>query len=365
MAELTGIGADTLDWYTQWYLRDEPRLEAANAAVVNEHHLQPFANHWGGGTLSSSDGLRLPMRGRSLTARALSRYFLDQGVTTYCHVSDQHSTYGTQVIVSTERDGLYVLDEILGNTTELPIVEHTTDTHGQLLATFALFDLVGRKLSPRIAKITDKPLWRPHPPGHYSRWPLAGPLLSGHVQTRIIEEQWDELARVAGSLKLGYVSASLLVARLQASARQHPLAKALLEYGKLLRTVHALRWFTDEAFRRRIGRQLNKGESLNELRRFIAYANAGKEKYRRHEDQTAQAHCLTLVVNICILSTTWYLQDAVQAHRADGHDVGDAVITHISPGHFEALNPYGTHNIDVAAVLGRGRRRPLRLPAGG
>lgn len=364
MAEPTGISADTLDWYIQWYLRDEPRLEAANATVVNEHHHQPFANIWGGGTLSSSDGLRLPMRGRSLTARVLSRYFLDQGVTTYTHVSDQHSPYGTQVIVSTDRDGLYVLDEILGNTTELPIVEHTTDTHGQLLATFALFDLVDRKLSPRIAKIADKPLWRPHPPSHYARWPLAGPLLGHHVQTDVIEEQWDELVRVAGSLKLGYVSASLLVARLQAGGRQHPLAKALLECGKLLRTVHALRWFTDEAFRRRIGRQLNKGESLNGLRRFIAYANAGKEKYRRHEDQTAQAHCLTLVVNICVLSTTWYLQDASEAHQADGHEVGDEVIANISPGHFEALNPYGTHSIDVAAVLGRGQRRPLRTPRG-
>ena len=48
------------------------------------------------------------------------------------------------------------------------------------------------------------------------------------------------------------------MARLQAAARQHPLAKALVEYGKLLRTLHALRWFTDEAFRRRIGRQLTR-----------------------------------------------------------------------------------------------------------
>ena len=362
MSELTGIGADTLDWYTQWYLREEPPLEAANAAVVNEHHRHPLARHWGGGTLSSSDGLRLPMRGKSLTARALSRYFLHEGVTTYCHVSDQHSTYGTQVIVSTDRDGLYVLDEILGNTTELPIVEHTTDTHGQLLATFALFDLVGKQLSPRIAKIIDKPLWRPHAASHYTQWPLAGPLLAAHAQIELIDEHWDELARIAGSLKLGYVSAALLVARLQAGARQHPLAKALLEYGKLLRTLHALRWFTDEAFRRRIGRQLNKGEALNDLRRFLAFADSGKEKYRRHEDQTAQAHCMTLVVNICILSTTWYIQDGIDAHRADGHDVSDEVIAQISPAHFEALNPYGTHNIDVAGILGRGRRRPLRPP---
>lgn len=293
--------------------------------------------------------------------QALSRYFLREGVTTYCHVSDQHSTYDTQVIFSADRDGLYVLDEILGNTTELPIIEHTTDSHGQLLATFALSDLVGRRLSPRIAKITHKPLWRSHPASHYTAWPAAEHLLWQRAQIELIDEQWDELARIAGSLKLGYVSASLLVTRLQASAHQHPLAKALLEYGKLLRTLHALRWFTDEAFRRRIGRQLNRGEALNDLRRFIAYANAGKEKYRQHEDQTAQANCLTLVVNICILSTTWYIQDAIDAHQADGHEVSDEVIAQISPAHFEAINPYGTHNIDVAGVLGRGGRRPLKV----
>lgn len=360
MAELTAIPVDTLDWYVHTYLRDEPALRAANALVVNHHHRHPLASAWGGGTLSSSDGLRLPMRGKSLTARALSRYFVDEGVTAYLWVSDQHSTYGTQIIVPTERDGLFTLDEILGNTTELPIEEHATDTHGQLLVTFALYDLVGLRLSPRIANLTERQLWRPHPPGRYGQWPRAGPLLGHHAQIDLIAEHWDEFLRVAGSLKLGYVSASLLVAKLQAGARQHPLAKALLEHGKLLRTVHALRWFTDEAFRRRIGRQLNKGEALNDLRRFLAFAHSGEERYRHHGDQTAQALCLTLVTNACILSTTGYIQDAVDAERADGREVSDQAIAHISPGHFEAINPYGTHPIDVAAIFERNGRRPLR-----
>ena len=43
------------------------------------HHAHPLATLWGGGTLSSSDGQRFPQRGRSLTARAPSRYFLDDG----------------------------------------------------------------------------------------------------------------------------------------------------------------------------------------------------------------------------------------------------------------------------------------------
>jgi TnpA family transposase len=72
MAELTGISVDTLDWYTRWYLREQT-LRLAGAAIVNAHHRHPLAKVWGGGTLSSSDGLRLPMQGRSLTARFLSR----------------------------------------------------------------------------------------------------------------------------------------------------------------------------------------------------------------------------------------------------------------------------------------------------
>ncbi|MGH2652302.1 MAG: Tn3 family transposase, partial [Actinomycetota bacterium] len=47
MAELTGIHPDTLDWYTEYYLRDEASLRAANAAIVNAHHRHPLAQVWG------------------------------------------------------------------------------------------------------------------------------------------------------------------------------------------------------------------------------------------------------------------------------------------------------------------------------
>jgi hypothetical protein len=117
----------------------------------------------------------------------------------------------------------------------------------------------------------------------------------------------------------------------------------------------------DEAFRRRIGRQLNLGESLNDLRRFIFFAHRGKVRYPRHDDQTTQAHCHSLVVNACVLSTTGYLQDAIDAQRAEGHPVSDEAISHLSPGHYEPINPYGTLNFDVADVTTR-PRRPLRCP---
>jgi TnpA family transposase len=83
-----------------------------------------------------------------------------RGTTTYTHVSDQHSTYGTKVIPTTWREAVAVLDEIFGNPTDLPIAEHTTDTAGQTLATFAIFDLAGLQFSPRIRDIGRLQLYR-------------------------------------------------------------------------------------------------------------------------------------------------------------------------------------------------------------
>jgi len=65
----------------------------------------------------------------------------------------------------------------------------------------------------------------------------------------------------------------------------------------------------------------------------------GTVRYPHHDDQTTQAHCHTLVVNACILSTTGYLQDAIDACHAEGHQISDAAIAHLSPAHFEAINP--------------------------
>ncbi len=34
--------------------------------------------------------------------------------------------------------------------------------------------------------------------------------------------------------------------------------RSLQEYGKLIKTIHILRWYVDEAKRRRLNRQLNR-----------------------------------------------------------------------------------------------------------
>jgi TnpA family transposase len=350
MAKVCGISYDVLAWTQEWYVREET-LRAANTALVNYHHRLPLTRVFGGGTMSSSDGQRFPTKGKSLTARALSRYFADEGRSTYTHVSDQHSNYGTKVLVATHREAHYVLDELLGNATDLPITEHATDTHGVTLVNFALFDLVGLQLSPRIRDLGKVTLYRTGPPAEFARrYPKAGPLLTQRLNAELITACWDDLLRVAGSLKFGNATASLVVGKWSAAARQNTLAAALKEYGALRRTIHAARYLADPTYRRKIARQLNKGESLHALRRDLHYAHQGAVRGRHLIQQTEQAWCLTLLTNAVVGWTTEYYGLAVAQLRAEGRRVDDELLAHISPAHSENANFLRGHP-------GRRRRR--------
>ncbi|WSG61149.1 transposase [Nocardia sp. NBC_01730] len=319
----------------------EETLRAANLAIIDYHQRFPLTGTFGAGTLSSSDGQRFPIRGKSVTARGLSRYFANEGLSSYTHVTDQHATYGTKIIVATKRESHYVLDEILGNATDLPITEHATDTHGVTLVNFGLFDLLGMQLSPRIRDLGRITLYRPGPRSEAeTRFPHAGPLLTRRTNLDLIAEHYDDLLRLAGSLKFGHATASLLVGKLSASSRQNTLAAALKEYGALRRTIYAAKYLSDPDYRRKISRQLNKGESLPALRRDLLYAHEGMIRVRHLEAQTEQAWCLTLATNAVIAWTTEYYGLAVEQIRRTGRRIDDEVLAHISPAHTTSSAPW-------------------------
>lgn len=188
---------------------------------------------------------------------------------------------------------------------------------------FALFDLLGLQCAPRIRDLGDQrrawlgrvPDDRPHRPG-----------CTGSIDQAPILAHWDDLLRVAGSLKRGWVTASLLIGKLQTYPRQNALARALQEYGKRIKTCFLLRCLTSEEERRRITRQLNKGEALHALRRFLFFANEGKIRCPQLEEQANQAGCLTLVTNAVVTWNTVYMAAArTRSSTARRRDTSTAI----------------------------------------
>jgi TnpA family transposase len=253
--------------------------------------------------------------------------------------------------VPTAREAHFVLDDFLGNATDLPVAEHATDTHGATLINFALFDLVGKALIPRMRDLTRVILVRDDTPAETRKaYPHAGPLLGARWNEALIGDCWPDLLRMAGSLKYGQATASLIVGKWSAASRQNTLAAALKEWGMLRRTIHTARYLSNPVYRRKISRQLNKGESLHALRRDLHYAQQGTIT-RAHLAE--QAWCLTVLTNAVVAWTTEYYSRAVLELRSQGRSVPDEVLAHIPPGHSDNINFFGVINVDVEAELAK------------
>ena len=358
MAQSANLSYRKLAWTTNWYVREET-LKEAMTTLVNFQCQHPLAQLWGGGTLSSSDGQRFPVSGKVRNATALPKYFgYGRGITFYTWTSDQYAQYGTKVISSTVRDATYVLDEILDNETELNILEHTTDTAGYTDLVFALFDLLGMRFSPRIRDIGDQQLYRLVDDN--ALYPNLDFRLTGRINLDRIQPRWENMLRVAGSLKLGWVTASLLISKLQAYPRQNKLTQVLQEYGRLIKTIFILKYLKSESYRRRIGAQLNKGEKLHELRSFLVFGEEGKIRRKQEEAQQNQAGCLNLLTNAVIVWNTVYMQAVIDALAREGYEIKEDDLAHLSPARHEHINRYGRYRFDVDFATTLDNLRPLR-----
>ena len=240
-------------------------------------------------------------------------------------------------------------------------MEHTTDTHGYTESIFALFDVVGFRFTPRLRDLGRQRLY---PSGGLDmhRYPHLQPYVRQRIRRPRILDWWEECLRVAGSIRLGWVTASLFVQKLHASPRKSALARALQEYGRLIKTLHILRWYAQPADRRRITRQLNKGEALHDLRAFLMVANQGHFRRKRPEDLTHQALCLNLVTNAVIVWNTVSMAAVVEQLRQEGVVVHESDLAHVWPTRYAHINVYGKYHFNVEEGWGRQGLRPLRQP---
>lgn len=78
------------------------------------------------------------------------------------------------------------------------------------------------------------------------------------INLKSIRTQWNEVLRLATSIKQGRVTASLMLRKLGSYPRQNGLAVALRELGRVERTLFILSWLQSVDFRRPVHAGLNK-----------------------------------------------------------------------------------------------------------
>jgi TnpA family transposase len=359
MAESSkGLTHARLVWTAEWHVRDET-YAAALAAVIDAHHAHPVAQLWGPGDTSSSDGqfFRAGSHGEA-RSEINARYGPDPGVLFYTHVSDRYAPFHTKVIAATAGEAAHVLDGLLHHESRIVIREHYTDTAGATDHVFGLCHLLGFRFAPRLRDLADRRLYVLDRTADYG---CLEPLIAGPVRTLLVEESWDELLRLAASVKRGAVAPSVMLKKLAAYPRQNGLAKALRELGRIERTLFALDWLEDPALRRRSHGGLNKGESHHSLKRAVFFSRLGELRDRTFENQGYRASGLNLVAAAIVLWNAVYLARAADALRARGDVVPDDLLAHVAPLGWEHVGLTGDYSW-ADALSGPPRFRPLRDP---
>jgi TnpA family transposase len=179
------------------------------------------------------------------------------------------------------------------------------------------------------------------------------------LNVKVIEQTFDEILRLAASIKQGQVTASLILRKLSSYPRQNSLAVALRELGRIERTLFMLQWLRDPALRRRVTAGLNKGEARNALARAVFLNRLGEIRDRSFENQRYRASGLNLVVAAITLWNTVYLERAVKALRED-RTVEDHLLQHLSPLPWDHIHLTGDYHWHANKRVAKGGFRPLR-----
>ena len=288
------------------------------------------------------------------------KYYLERGVTWYNMLSDQFSGLNAAVVPGTLRDSLVILALLLEQETELEPMEVMTDTAAYSDAVFGLFWLLGYQFSPRLADIGGARLWRIDRSADYG---ALNSIAASKINLSLILQNWPDLIRLAGSLKLGHIRAAGVMRMMQVKDKPTTLARALTELGRIVKTLHILRYIDDPAFRRRILVQLNRQEFRHSLGRKLFLGERGEIRNPLRQGQEEDLGVFGLVLNAIAHWNAVYMQEVIRQLEREGGAVEPIDQARLSPIMWRHINFLGRYDFSLPEVVAKGRLRPLQNPS--
>jgi TnpA family transposase len=109
------------------------------------------------------------------------------------------------------------------------------------------------------------------------------------------------------TIKVKHASASTLFKRLSSYAKDHPLYRALKEFGRIIKSIFILTYYDDVKLRQSIEKQLNKVELSHKFSKAIFFANNQEFQFGEKHDQEINIACMSLIQNCIVLWNYLYL----------------------------------------------------------
>jgi TnpA family transposase len=325
------INPHELENTTSWYFNHENIIRANDKILSLLDRLQIPKLFIRNQTVThtSSDGQKFGIGVDSLNAGYSYKYFgQNKGVSIYSFIDECHRLFYSTVINSAEREAAYVIDGLMHNDVVQSDI-HSTDTHGYSEMIFGVTHLLGISFAPRIKNFQEQNLYS-------FESPSALKALGYHVlptetiNLKLISDQWDQILRFITTIKLKENTASQLFRRLSSYSKQHPLYRALKQFGRIIKTLFLLRYIDDVELRQMIEKQLNKLESSNKFGKAVFHGNNQEFQLSTKEEQLIADGCKRLIENAIICWNYIYLSKMI--HDTSSDEERESLINTIKSG---------------------------------
>ena len=300
--------------------------------------------------ITASDGQKLGAHGESvLAARSFKFFGREQGITVYTFRDIHEFLYHSTIFSPTDREAWYAIDGMMHNTVVRSDM-HTVDTHGVTKLTFATMHFLGIFFAPRIAGLDKRKFYAFCKRKHYQEQGFR--LLPDEgINREIINEHWEDILRFMATIILKVTPASQLFERLNSYSHQHPLYKALKEFGQIMETLFILRYVDEVDIRQAIEKELNKLEHTNRFAKAVFHDNNHEFRQETREEQLVAEGCKRLIENAIILWNYLHLSEKVAATPAGRERDGLLLqIRHSSMACREHVNMLGEYDFSDERV---------------
>ena len=325
-------------------------LRAALSAVVNAILKVRQPHIWGEITTAcASDSKKFGAWDQNLLTEWHIRY-RGPGIMVYWHVEKKSTCIYSQVKRCSSSEVAAMIEGVLRHCTEMAVKKNYVDSHGQSEVAFAFCSLLGFELLPRLKNIHSQKLYRCEAgkPQEYSN---LQPILARPIDWELIQKQYDEIVKYATALRLGMAEAEAILRRFTQEGPKHPTYLALLELGKVQKTIFLCRYLQSEALRQEIHEGLNVVENWNSANGFIFYGKGGEIATNRRDDQELAVLCLHLLqVSLVYINTLMFqqvLSEPTWLNRMRPDD-----FRALTPLIYHHVNPYGLFRLNMQERLG-------------
>ena len=320
-------------------------LRNAIGAVVNKIFSLRNPRIWGEGNACASDGKRFPVWSQNLMAELRTRY-KGYGVKVYWHVETNAVSIYSQLKNYSASEAAAMIEGLIRHDTEMRVEKNFVDSHGQSEVAFAFCRLLNEfKLMPRLKHIKYERLYLPDT-GMANEFPNLAGVLTRPIQWEIMNQQYDEMMKATVAMKYGDATADAILKRYSSINYQHPTYKALLELGKVEKTIFLCNYLPSPEQKGEVQAGLNVIENWNGANDFIFYGRGGKFETNNPEEMEISMLCLHLLQNCLILINTLLLEQTIQQEKLNDL-LSDEDLRALTPLFHVHVNPYGVFELSL------------------